>query len=221
MGELLGKCLMPRVTASFGAPYWSGIGLLKFTAMVGSESDHFVGAINPYKNGDLDSGLCQINLKASEVAKRDPVIRSTSLDEDEWRPAAEANVKAAHDLYIQPWTRNDVAGVREWQPWYGYTKGIAMDPAWWHWSQVTHGWLPTGRYLQRAIPGVVNYHLVIAKDRTRNQALFMAKHFQTTFKVKGELGIDEGIVAWIGVPGRPTEPPPDGVGPKPRPNDGH
>lgn len=221
MGDLLGKCLMPRVTASLGAPYWSGVGLLKFTAMVGSESDHFVGAINQYPNGSFDSGLCQINLSASE-SPRDKLIRSVSLDEKNWRPAAEANVQAAHGLYLQPMTRHGKPGKREWQPWYGYTTpGWAMFPEWWVWSQSHESWLPTGHYLQRAIAGVANYHLVIAKSRNRNQALFQAKHFADQFHVEGELGISEGIVAWTSIPQKPKEPPADGIGPRPRPNDGH
>jgi len=215
---LAGKTIMPRQGAELLAPYFGGVGLVKGVATMSGESNFSVGAY--HDNGDtIDSGLMQINVPKS--SPREMELRSESLDEKYWRPVAEANARAARDLYHHPWTRNGEKGIREWQPWVAYTSGWATFPEWWVWSVVHEAWLPTGHYVHRAIAGVANYHLVIARDRDRGQALFMARNFQQTFKVKGELGISDGIVAWVSTPSRPKTPPADGVGPRPVKNDGH
>jgi hypothetical protein len=224
---LSGRCLMPREIAELGATYWGGVGLTKWVSTCLGESNGYVGAFHDNRSSSgtvtsRDCGLAQISIPARLVGTADEDnLRTDSLDPLTWKPVAQGNAAEAHELYNQPWVRNGKRGIREWQPWVAYTTGWATFPEWWVWSPSHEEWLPTGRYVQRAIPGVANYHLVTAKDRDRGQALHFAKQHQHTFKIAGQLGIVEGIVAWTSVPHKPTVPPPGGFGKRPVPNDGH
>ena len=225
-----GKTLLPREIAELCAPYWGGAGLVKAVATCLGESHGSIGAWhdNLDDSGKIksrDCGIFQVNIPARAVGTADEDnLRTESMDPMIWRPVAEGNVAEAHNLYNQPWTRNDKPAKREWQPWVAYTTGWATFPEWWVWARPTlDHWAATGRYVQQAIVGVANYHLLIAKDRNPEQAVFQASQFQKTFKVKGELGYDSdrGVVKWMSHPSKPAEPPADGIGPRPRPNDGH
>lgn len=226
---LAGKQLLPRQIAELGHVYWrDDEELTKMVATALGESQGFVGA--NHLNGDdpamatsEDCGLMQINIQGSAIGG--PVERAlmtSSKVEAEWRPIAEANVRSAAALYNEV---GQVSGRRHWQPWVAYTTGWATFPEWWVWHQNAAGkpigpWMKTGRYLQRALVGVANYHLAISKDKSPAEAVALAQKLARTFKVQGDLGIRAGIVAWLLVPAEPVMPPRDGIGPRPVPNQG-
>jgi hypothetical protein len=85
-----------------------------------------------------DVGLFQINIPGDAIG--------TEREEALYDPIA--NVATA----MQYWKG------RKWQPWYGYTNGYATSTEWWHWSTTKLVWVPTGRYLHRAVRGVSNYY---------------------------------------------------------------
>jgi hypothetical protein len=132
-------------------------------------------------------------------------------------------VAAAYRLYTTPGGNQ---GQRRWGPWFGYTLGWATFPAWWVWRQDAEHhpvgpWAKTGRYVQRAIPAIPNYHLVIAKDWSTDTALTFARKLATHFKVEGDLYVSaKGLVTWTNTPPKPSLPPANGVGPRPKPNAG-
>jgi hypothetical protein len=61
---------------------------------------------------------------------------------------------------------------------------------------------------------------MIRGDKTPEQCLAYAKKHQARWKVQGELVISSGKIAWGSFPKKPQEPPADGIGPRPVPNDG-
>jgi hypothetical protein len=65
----------------------------------------------------------------------------------------------------------------------------------------------------------MNMHIVIKKDMTAEQGLNLSERYLNHFGVKGTLYVESGILKWK-VPSKPTSPPTDGVGPRPKPNDG-
>lgn len=219
-GFLLGKVLIPRVIASYGRPHWSGVELVKMVATALGESDGYVGAYNDNGNGTRDCGLMQINIPTVDIGTTEEFkLRTTSPDYD---AVVKTNVASAYRLYENPGPNN---GLRRWGPWFAYTDGWATLPAWWTWKHNADGegvgpWQRTGRYVQRAIVGVANYHLVLAKDMTPDEALALARELATHFRVEGTLGVQRGIVGWTKLPAIPTAPPADGEGPRPIVNSG-
>jgi hypothetical protein len=228
---LEGKQLLPRDVASALRDYWSNYELTKGIATVLSESQAFVGAYHTNEDAagnvlSRDCGVFQINIAAKYIGT--PVefsLRTTSLDSAVYWPVVTNNVQAAWALYNQPWTRNGQPDIRRWQPWYGFTFGWATFPAFWLWKQTngvpTGPWVRTGRYIHRAIVGQMNRHVVVVGDWSSAKALRYARAYAQHFGISPALlyVTGSGTVAWH-VPPAPTSPPSDGIGPRPRMNDG-
>lgn len=230
---LAGKVLLPREIAFYGSANWisSDIELAKMVATALGESDGSVGAwhdnlLSGASGGVVksrDCGLMQDNIPASEIGTDiEDGLRTTSLQPLEWQSVVKRNVLVAHQLYLEPGPN---MGKRRWEPWVSYTDGWDTFPAWWVWHQNAQGkpigpWLRTGRYIQRAIPGVANYHLLLEKDRSEAEAITLARNIADVFEVEGALKIVNGLVEWSLVPPEPTSPPADGIGPRPIPNSG-
>lgn len=226
-GVIAGKVLMPRDIAAECHRHWQNYELTKAVAVSLAESTGALGAYHDNFNdaqklASRDCGLFQINILASQIGTaREDELRTESLVESVWRPVLTANVDSAKRLYDQPWSGRE---RRLWQPWVAYTTGWAMFAEWWVWHQDADGnpvgpWLRTGRYVQRAIAGQMNYHLVTLKDWTAEQALYYGARYQRRFGVEGVLYVEGGVLKWR-VPAKPTSPPADGVGPRPTTNDG-
>ena len=212
-----GVQLMPRDICALVAPHFPN-SKIKAVAVALGESQGYVGATHVNDNDTTDLGLFQINTPNEEVP-------GNVLLTD-----AKANVDAAYALYEQPWIRNGKQDVRRWQPWVAYTSGWATFPYAWVWHQDPNGnpigpWLKTGRFLHRAIAGVANWHLLIAKDMTLDQALAFAQSQAELFGVvDGSTPIEYQastgmVISWKYAPA-PVRDPADGVGPRPVPNDG-
>lgn len=87
--------------------------------------------------------------------------------------------------------------TRKLQPWAGYTSGWAMFPECWYYTHLEpHHWTKSGRFLHRALAGVTNYEA-------------------------SRLGVVPIPAVMPRYSREPTEPPADGIGPRPRPCDGH
>lgn len=226
---LAGKQLLPREIAALGAPAWEDVELVKMVATSLGESAGYVGAWHDNLSSagvvlSRDCGLMQINIAASAIdGPLDQRLRTTAKTPALYEPVALENVRAALALYNEAGTNG---GRRRWEPWVAYTTGWATFPAWWTWHQNAQGkpigpWNETGRYLQRAIVGVANYRLLIAKDKTALEALSYARSLQSSFDVDGKLGVSsKRIVGWSSVPPAPSGPPADGTGPRPVVNHG-
>lgn len=141
-----GKPLQPRALAElFYEAGWRDTPLVEAVAVCLSESGGYPIAWhdNLDSQGNVtsrDVGLMQINIPAADIG--------TSVEKDLYDVTA--NVTRARAMYVQ----------RGWEPWYGYTNGYATSTDWWHWSTTRSAWVPTGRYLHRAIRGVANYFAV-------------------------------------------------------------
>ncbi len=225
---LAGKHLSPRNIAVAGAPHWHGRELVKMVATVGSESLGYIGAWhdnvdNAGKTTSRDCGLMQISIPFRQVGTgTEWSLRTESKEEAEWQKVLKLNVLTGYKLYEQPWTLGD---IRRWQPWHGYTSGWATFPEWWIWHQdadhnPTGPWMPTGRYLMRAISGVANYHLLVKKDMTEKQAIDWAILEAAHWGIQGMIGIRGGYIGWSAFPTKPVKPPKDGIGPRPVQNEG-
>lgn len=223
-----GKALMPRTIAEACLPHWKNYELTKAIAVCLGESAGYIGAYhdNLDGNGDLksrDCGLFQINIPAVRVGTYvEEALRTDSFDEENWKPVLENNVDAAVRLYNAEW---QAFRTRLWQPWYAYTTGWATFPEFWVWKQTngvpTGPWVATGRYVHRAIAGQMNNHIINLKDWTPERALYYSARYTEKFGIhEGELGVKQGILQWVKIPPKPTEPPANGVGPRPVPNDG-
>lgn len=229
---LEGKQLLPRELAAELHFKWPGDELPKAVAVSLGESQGFIGAWHDNLNdqGDAlsrDCGFIQINIPASEIGTdAEFAYRTDSADPDVYGPVVRNGVVRARALFDTPQRRaKNLPQTRRWQPWVAYTTGLATFPEWWVWHQdVNHNpigpWIATGRYIHRGFVGVANYHLLIAQDKTPDEAVEYARTQATRFHVSGTLGYVNGIVKWVGVPAKPTSPPADGVGPRPVPNDG-
>jgi hypothetical protein len=178
-----------------------------------------------------DLGLFQINRSASIVGTdNEKLLRTTDLDPAVYEPVMRNNIDVAFALYDTAWSLREGVAKRHWQPWVAYTSGWATFPEFWVWHQDADGnpvgpWVKTGRYIQRAISGQMNYHILVMKDWTVEQALYYGKRYATHFEVKAPLQASkatEGHPSIVGfvTPPMPTEPPADGVGPRPTPNSG-
>jgi len=226
-----GKTIMPREIAEVArAQGWFDHELTKAIATALAESKGSLGAWHDNYESDgttlrsRDCGLYQINIPASKVGTDyENNLRTDSMDEEVWRPVLVANVERARALYDTRWTGNR---KRRWQPWVAYTTGWATFPEWWVWrhdadKQPVGPWVKTGRYLMKAIAGQVNYR-IFNEDWTSETGLDFARKLAAHFGVtQGELYIGNNLlIGWRKLPPIPTEPPTDGRGPRPVPNDG-
>lgn len=227
-----GKVLMPREIAAETHRYWSNYELTKAIAVAMGESAGSLGAWHDNLAPDgwtllsRDCGLFQINLPASQVGTQSEFsLRTEDISPAVWGPVLRNNVDHAYALYTTPWFRNDQLDMRRWQPWVAYTTGWATFPEFWVWHQDASGnpvgpWLRTGRYIQQAIVGQMNYHILILKDWDPVAALYYGRRYAYHFGVHAKLTITKyGTLAFIAPP-MPTAPPLDGIGPRPIPNDG-
>lgn len=175
-----------------------------------------------------DCGLYQINIPAAKVGTdAEWELRTESLDPLEYEPVLANNLARARALYDSPWTRDGKADIRRWQPWVAYTKGWATFTEFWIWHQSADGtptgpWTRTGRYIQKAISGQMNFHLLILKDWTSEQALYYGNRYAKHFGVEAQLVLSKTEPSIVGfdTPAIPTNPPADGTGPRPQENDG-
>lgn len=115
-----------------------------------------------------DVGLWEINLPASAIG----TPREAGLYDPD------ANAQAARNLFEN----------RGWDPWVGYTSGVALNPSWWKWSETRQAWVSPGRRLHKAIKGVAN---------------FMALEFE----IVSEKNM---FVDFYKIPAKPTAPPEEG-----------
>jgi len=222
----------PREAAALIAKQWQNVDERhKGLATMLGESQCFVGATHPNvgDDGELDSvdlGLLQISISADKLDLFRDKLWTDSLEPEVYEPVAATNVGWARAMYDQP---GPLGGRRLWGPWVAYTTGWATHPEWWVWRHARNSagdlepvgpWLPTGRFIHASIVGWANWHLLIAGTKSQNGALASAYNAQVRWKVDGELGLSAGKVAWLSHPPRPAEPPADGVGPRPKPNNG-
>jgi hypothetical protein len=228
-----GKTLMPRTIAAAAKEYWRNYELTKAVAVALGESSGSLGAWHDnYRDGELhsrDCGLYQINIPASQVGgATEDRLRTDSTDPTVWEPVLDYNLERANGLYNSRWDRDEPGypNIRLWQPWVAYTTGWATFPEWWVWRHVngvpTGPWVKTGRFIHKAIAGQMNLHLVILQDWTTQQALYYGKRYVKHFGIrKGNLTITKaGIVGWENIPPMPSQPPTDGIGPRPVRNSG-
>lgn len=228
---LAGKQLMPRDIAAHSWAHWRNYELTKATAVALAESGGYLGAWhdNTDDNGAVvsrDLGLYQINQPASVIGTpAEFQLRTDSTDPDVYTPVWDNNTGHAWSLYNQSWVRGGGPDIRRWQPWVAYTTGWATFPEWWVWHQDVNGvpvgpWIATGRYIQKAIAGQINAHIVIFQDWSPTTALMYARRYADHFGIKDTLYLNSrGLITWQ-VPPRPSGEPKDGVGPRPVPNDG-
>lgn len=228
---LAGLRLLARQVAQLGASHWHNAELVKQVATTLGESAAFVGAWHDNVANDgatvvsRDCGLMQVNIPARLIGtESEAQLRTENMTYDVAIRVARANVEAAYQLYEQPWAREPgEPQIRRWEPWVAYTSGIATFPEFWVWHQVNGKpvgpWVQTGRYVQQAIAGVANFHLMIKRDKTLEQALELATAYAVRFGVKAPAVESRGLVTFR-VPQPPGGPPLDGIGPRPVPNDG-
>lgn len=223
---------MPRTIAQecLDMTEWRQYELTKAIAVAMAESRGSLGAWhdNLDATGKLksrDCGLYQINIPASQVGTHmEASLRTESLDPLVYLPVMRGNINRALTLYNASWVRNGKPDKRLWQPWVAYTTGWATFPEAWVWLHqdgVPVGpWVPTGRYIHKAIAGQMNHHIVNG-TWTAEKGLRVAKEYYCPkFNVDDSgLVIKKGILAW-NYPKTPATPPSDGVGPRPIPNNG-
>jgi hypothetical protein len=232
-----GKTLMPRDIAKAcrdiqltGMQPWRNFELTKAIATALGESSGSLGAWHDnYTNGVLtsrDCGLFQDNIPARMIGTDyEDSLRTDSFDPDVYEKVEVRNIKFAYDLYNSDWQRNGKSDIRRWQPWVAYDSGWATFPEWWVWHQQDGNpvgpWIPTGRYIHKAISGQMNNMIVNEKLWRPEDALHYMQNYISYFKItSGEPYINnQGIIAWH-IPAKPTAPPEDGVGPRPKANDG-
>lgn len=224
-----GKFLMARDVVALVAPHFPNSKVKALATCLG-ESSLCVGAWHDNLNtaGEVvsrDCGLMQISIPARLIGTTTEFgLRTPSLEPDEYLEVAKANILAAYKLYTQPWIRNGKQDIRRWQPWVAYTTGWAMFGEPWVWKQTdgepTGPWVETGRFLHKAIRGVANWHLLIAKDMNADEAFQEAVRLADVYGAKGTLLYnDKSFVYWT-FPKAPVAPPADGVGPRPERNEG-
>ncbi len=143
-----------------------------------------------------DCGDFQINIQARDInSAYEFTLRTESKDLDWYSPVIRNNCKAAYTLWSQPWTRNGKSDFRRWQPWVAYTSGWAMYPEAWAWHRDADGnavgpWVPSGRYLHKAIRGVANWYLYNVKTMTSDEALAEGK------RLAAQYGITRGYLTY-------------------------
>jgi len=225
-----GKTLMGRQHVSLVAPHWPHE-KVKATATAMAESNLSIGAWHDNLDGDgeidtRDCGLYQINIPGRHVGTpTEARLRTDSKEEAVFMEVARNNIEAAYDLWTQPWIRNQQRDFRRWQPWVAYTSGWAMFTEAWVWKQ-TDGepvgpWTQTGRYLHKAIRAVANWHYLVAKDMSGPQAVREANRLAKFYGVKDtSFYWHNRSFVTAKYPPAPAAPPVDGVGPRPKKNDG-
>jgi hypothetical protein len=234
-GELLGVQLKEREIVDYvAAPFPNSKTKACATAL--SESNGKIGSYNDNftANGEVwqrDCGLFQDAIQARMIdTEVEWSLRTLSTDKAVWEPVVQHNVEVAYDLYMQRMNRDTGPDIRMWQPWVGYTSGWAMFPGFWVWKHARNAdgdlvpvgpWTPTGKFLPRAIRGVANWHHLTAKDMTQAEALAEGERLAEYWKVKCDWYFDarKKIVNYR-IPKAPVDPPADGIGPRPIPNDG-
>lgn len=201
-----------------GSP-WRNYELTVALAVALGESKNSLGAWHD-NAGDLsalsrDCGLYQINIPARMVGTpAESRLRTDSKDPAVYEPVWDNNIDAAVAL----WER------RGWQPWYAYK--WAVFPHSWVWHRTdgvpTGPWVPTGRYLFKAIAGQMNNKIINEKDWTSEQGYAYAKSYAHHFgiadgsrpKFVPEYLTGKQIISWE-YPSAPSAPPADGSGPYP------
>jgi len=220
---------MPRTLAQHCAVKWPGDELPKAVATILSESQGKAGAFHNNLDWDgitvisKDCGIFQINIPARDVGTAvEYRLRTESHDWDDITPVLEYSIQRAKALYDQPWTQRRQVTTRHWQPWYGYTGGWATHPLCWVWSPKQSQWNKTGMYIHRAIKGCANYKLLVSEELSVNEAIMYANRQAERFGLKMEFHHDErrNMIDWRAIPPKPTKPPVDGIGPRPKPNNG-
>lgn len=229
-----GKTVMPRVIAAslYEQTLWRNYELTKGVAVALAESAGSIGAWhdNEDDNGVLksrDCGLFQINIPASKVdTDYEWALRTESLDPMEWEPVMGENIQTAELMYNREWVRNGKSDMRRWQAWVAYNTGWATFPEFWVWRQVdgepVGPWVRTGRYIQKAIAGHMNSIVIYRGTWDLDVAFSYGKKYAAHFGVDTTLmkkDVRQGILGW-NVPAMPVDPPEDGIGPRPVPNNG-
>lgn len=181
---------------------------------VGAWHDNLVAGQSGWEVVRRDCGGEQIDILAKYIdTPTEFALRTVSLDPEIYIPVAKNNIKVGWGLFQE----------RKFDPWVAYKSGWATFPEWWVWHQDADGnpigpWIATGRYVQQAIRAVANFHYFIKKDYTSTQALALAMKRQIYFKVHGLLAFNEtNGVYWAKWPDKPSDPPADGIGPRPVP----
>src|SRR3990172_4029560 len=149
-GVLQGQQLQPREIASICyAAGWRDKNLIIAVAVCLAESQGYIRAYNDNLAADgetilsRDVGIFQINIPANKVG--------TPEEERLYNP--HYNVSRARTLFES----------RGFQPWVAYNTGIALNPAWWRWSEKQSAWVGTGRYVHRATRGCANFYALEMK----------------------------------------------------------
>lgn len=110
-------------------------------------------------------------------------------------PISEDEQQLLHDPEYNVKRAWSLYSRRKFNPWVAYKSGWATFPEWWVWTKAEpHHWAPTGRYIHRALRGVAHFYAE-------------------------EFGVEVPMLDYV-IPPRPTDPPADGVGNRPTPNDG-
>jgi hypothetical protein len=224
-----GKQLQPRDIVALVNPHWPNQ-RVKATATCLAESQGYVGAWhdNLYSGrvASRDCGLFQINIPSSQIGTQaESNLRTESLDPADYMPVAKWNVDAAYRLWARPWTRDGKKDYRRWQPWVAYSSGWAMFPESWVWHQQdgepVGPWIPTGRYLHKACRAVANWHLLINGSLDIEGAKAECKRLLDQYGAT-DCGVSysDRQAVYVVYPPKPTSPPEDGVGPRPKENDG-
>lgn len=232
-----GKRMLQREFADFIAPVWQNQEeRIKALATAQGESQLYLGAWNDNLGIDgklksRDCGAFQINIDDQYVGTEvEANLRTASLDPDEYIPVLKNNIKRARSLYDTPWIRDGEQDKRRWQPWVAYTTGWCMFNQWWVWRHQRNEdgvlvpigpWVATGRYLMKSISGWANWYLFVSKRKDADESLEWAKRWQAHYKIEGELSVrPKGWIGWSDYPDKPQNPPADGKGPRPVPNNG-
>ena len=234
---LAGKTLLPRDIAAelIKHQLWNTFELTKGIAVTLGESAGSVGAWHDNDDGlepdpdSRDCGLMQINIAARFIGTDvEQKLRTEDKNPTVYGPVVEKNIEAGYVLYNQSWIRHGIHDIRRWNPWVAYNTGWATFPYAWVWHRTENGqpienphWVPTGRYIHRAIAGQMNYHIVIKQDWNPTKALNVAKQYYIPrFGIKqATYSIVNGVIA-VKYDPAPSTPPQDGIGPRPVPNDG-
>lgn len=232
-----GKTLMARNLAREARRHWRNYELTKALATPIAESHLSVGAWHDNlgvggKVSSRDCGLYQINIPASQIGTPyEAALRTESNDPTIYTPVVTYNVYRALDLYNSPWTRDGSPDIRRWQPWVAYTTGWATFPFAWVWHRDADGndvgpWVPTGRYIFKAIAGQMNNLVVNEKEWTPEKALEYAGKYAAHFAISdGSVpvlavdGLGNRVVSWKFAP-KPIDPPAPGESIYPTPNNG-
>lgn len=229
MGEFLGKVLMAREICDFVAPHWPQAKVLAVACALG-ESNGYVGAYNINRDPSTDNetsrdcGLMQISVEAEDIAQMESLM-TESKDPPVYEPIVRYNVKRARQLYDAPMIRDGKQDKRRWQPWVAVTTGWAWFPHAWVWKHVdgepVGPWVPTGRFLLRAVRGVVNWRLLTRQDLSVENAVVEAERLARLHGITNVTWrYSTSKAVYYVLPPIPTVPPPDGRGPRPVPNDG-